>query len=37
MPGPSGHSGNLHVWIHEVADVADGDQQVFEIQLPFTH
>ncbi|HUN32656.1 MAG TPA: MerR family transcriptional regulator [Trebonia sp.] len=24
------------IWIHEIEDVADGDQQVFEIQLPFT-
>jgi DNA-binding transcriptional MerR regulator len=24
------------VWIHEIDDVADVDQQVFEIQLPFT-
>jgi DNA-binding transcriptional MerR regulator/effector-binding domain-containing protein len=24
------------VWVHEIDDVADVDQQVFEIQLPFT-
>jgi hypothetical protein len=25
-----------NVWIHEVDDIADVDQQVFEIQVPFT-
>jgi DNA-binding transcriptional MerR regulator/effector-binding domain-containing protein len=24
------------VWVHEVDDIADADQQVFEVQLPFT-
>ncbi|HTU76606.1 MAG TPA: MerR family transcriptional regulator [Trebonia sp.] len=24
------------VWIHEIDDIADADQQVFEIQMPFT-
>jgi DNA-binding transcriptional MerR regulator/effector-binding domain-containing protein len=24
------------VWVHEIDDVADRDQQVFEVQLPFT-
>ncbi len=27
---------NRNVWLHEIDDVADADQQVFEIQLPFT-
>jgi DNA-binding transcriptional MerR regulator len=31
VPGPG-----RDVWIHEVDDIADVDQQVFEIQLPFT-
>ena len=31
---PAGPSRN--VWLHEIDDVADADQQVFEIQLPFT-
>jgi DNA-binding transcriptional MerR regulator/predicted transcriptional regulator YdeE len=31
---PSGT--NRNVWVHEVDDIADVDQQVFEIQLPFT-
>jgi DNA-binding transcriptional MerR regulator len=30
-PGPG-----REVWVHEVDDIADVDQQVFEIQLPFT-
>jgi effector-binding domain-containing protein len=24
------------IWVHEVDDIADADQQVFEVQLPFT-
>jgi DNA-binding transcriptional MerR regulator len=28
--------GMRDVWIHEIDDVADADQQVFEVQLPFT-
>jgi hypothetical protein len=24
------------VWLHEVDDIADVDQQVFEVQVPFT-
>jgi effector-binding domain-containing protein len=28
---------NRNVWLHEIDDVADADQQVFEVQLPFTH
>jgi hypothetical protein len=31
VPGPG-----RDVWIHEIDDIADVDQQVFEIQLPFT-
>jgi DNA-binding transcriptional MerR regulator len=31
VPGPG-----REVWVHEVDDIADVDQQVFEIQLPFT-
>ena len=31
VPGPG-----RDVWVHEVDDVADAAQQVFEIQLPFT-
>jgi len=31
VPGPG-----RDVWVHEVDDIADVDQQVFEIQLPFT-
>ena len=31
VPGPG-----RDVWVHEVDDIADADQQVFEIQLPFT-
>lgn len=27
---------NRNVWLHEIDDVADADQQVFEVQLPFT-
>jgi len=27
---------NREVWVHEVDDIADVDQQVFEIQVPFT-
>jgi DNA-binding transcriptional MerR regulator len=30
-PGPG-----REIWVHEVDDIADVDQQVFEIQLPFT-
>jgi len=30
-PGPG-----REVWVHEVDDIAEVDQQVFEIQLPFT-
>ena len=31
FPGPG-----RDVWLHEVDDVADVDQQVFEVQVPFT-
>ena len=31
VPGPG-----RDVWIHEIDDIADVDQQVFEVQLPFT-
>jgi DNA-binding transcriptional MerR regulator len=31
VPGPG-----RDVWVHEVDDIADVDQQVFEIQVPFT-
>jgi len=31
VPGPG-----RDVWLHEVDDIADVDQQVFEIQMPFT-
>ncbi len=31
VPGPG-----RDVWVHEVDDIADVDQQVFEIQMPFT-
>ena len=31
VPGPG-----RDVWVHEVDDIADVDQQVFEIELPFT-
>jgi hypothetical protein len=31
VPGPG-----RDVWINEVDDIADVDQQVFEVQLPFT-
>jgi DNA-binding transcriptional MerR regulator/effector-binding domain-containing protein len=31
VPGPG-----RDVWVHEIHDIADVDQQVFEIQLPFT-
>jgi DNA-binding transcriptional MerR regulator len=27
---------NRNVWLHEIDDIADVDQQVFEIQVPFT-
>jgi DNA-binding transcriptional MerR regulator/effector-binding domain-containing protein len=27
---------NRNVWLHEIDDAADADQQVFEVQLPFT-
>jgi DNA-binding transcriptional MerR regulator/effector-binding domain-containing protein len=30
VPGPG-----REVWVHEIDDIADADQQVFEIQLPF--
>ena len=30
LPGPG-----RDVWIHEIDDIADVDQQVFEVQLPF--
>lgn len=30
------HRSSRDVWIHEVDDPADADQQVFEVQLPFT-
>jgi hypothetical protein len=31
LPGPG-----RDVWVHEFDDIADVDQQVFEIQVPFT-
>jgi DNA-binding transcriptional MerR regulator len=27
---------NRDIWIHEIDDIADVDQQVFEVQMPFT-
>jgi DNA-binding transcriptional MerR regulator/effector-binding domain-containing protein len=34
--GYEAHGPGREIWIHEIEDVADVDQQVFEIQLPFT-
>jgi effector-binding domain-containing protein len=30
------HGPGREIWVNEVDDIADVDQQVFEIQLPFT-
>jgi DNA-binding transcriptional MerR regulator/effector-binding domain-containing protein len=34
--GYEAHGPGREIWIHEIDDVADVDQQVFEVQLPFT-
>jgi effector-binding domain-containing protein len=33
--GYEAHGPGREIWINEVDDIADVDQQVFEIQLPF--
>jgi len=34
--GYDAHGPGREIWVNEVDDIADVDQQVFEIQLPFT-